>query len=79
MVNDCHQCDVCLANEGRLATKQGVKDASQKILSLLADHQRHSITELFRLQLPTEELNAALSYLVQEEYVYQEDGLIVTA
>ncbi|MBQ2210611.1 MAG: RecQ family ATP-dependent DNA helicase [Prevotella sp.] len=79
MVNDCHQCDVCLANGGRLATKQGVKDASQKILSLLADHQRHSITELFRLQLPTEELNAALSYLVQEEYVYQEDGLIVTA
>ena len=79
MVNDCHQCDVCLANEGRLVTKQGVKDASQKILSLLADRQRHSITELFRLQLPTEELNAALSYLVQEEYVYQEDGLIVTA
>lgn len=79
MVNDCHQCDVCLANEGRLVTKRGVKDASQKILSLLADHQRHSITELFRLQLPTEELNAALSYLVQEEYVYQEDGLIVTA
>ncbi len=79
MVNDCHQCDVCLANEGRLVTNQGVKDASQKILSLLADHQRHSITELFRLQLPTEELNAALSYLVQEEYVYQEDGLIVTA
>ena len=79
MVNDCHQCDVCLANGGRLATKQGVKDASQKILSLLADHQRHSITELFRLQLPTEELNAALIYLVQEEYVYQEDGLIVTA
>ena len=76
---DCHQCDVCLANEGRLVTKEGQQDARQKILSLLADHKRHHITELFRLSLPTEELDAALTYLVQEEHVCQEDGFIERA
>ena len=76
---DCHQCDVCLANEGRLVTKEGQQDAHQKILSLLADHKRHHITELFRLSLPTEELDAALTYLVQEEHVCQEDGFIERA
>ena len=76
---DCHQCDVCLANEGRLVTKEGQQDARQKILNLLADHKRHHITELFRLSLPTEELDAALTYLVQEEHVCQEDGFIEKA
>ena len=76
---DCHQCDVCLANEGRLVTKEGQQDARQKILSLLADHKRHHITELFRLSLPTEELDAALTYLVQEEHICQEDGFIERA
>jgi ATP-dependent DNA helicase RecQ len=76
---DCHQCDVCLANEGRLVTKEGQQDARQKILNLLADHKRHHITELFRLSLPTEELDAALTYLVQEEHVCQEDGFIERA
>ena len=76
---DCHQCDVCLANEGKLVTKEGQQDARQKILNLLADHKRHHITELFRLSLPTEELDAALTYLVQEEHVCQEDGFIEKA
>ena len=74
--HDCHQCDVCLASEGQLVTKQGQATARQQILDLLADRQRHSITELFRLQLPTEELDAALTHLVQEECICQEDGLI---
>ncbi len=73
---NCHQCDVCMGNEGRLVTREGQHDARQKILSLLADKQRHHITELFRLQLPTEELDAALEHLVQEEQVCQEDGFI---
>ena len=76
---DCHQCDVCLANEGRLVTRQGQQDASQKIATLLADKKRHHLTELLRLQVPTEELDAALAHLVQEEKVFQEDGFIELA
>ncbi len=73
---NCHQCDVCLANEGRLVTQKGLTEARQKILAMLADKQQHYLTELFRLKLSTEELNAALTYLVQEEFVYQEDGML---
>jgi len=73
---DCHQCDICLGYEGKLVTKEGQKDAQHKILSMLADNKRHHITELLRLQLPTEELDAALEYLVQEEHICQEDGFI---
>lgn len=73
---NCHQCDVCLADEGKLVTKEGQKVAREKIIALLADGKQHYATELLRLKLPTEELEAALYYLVQEEYIYQEDGLI---
>ena len=76
---NCGQCDVCLEKQGQRITKEGQQTARQQILSLLADHQRHHITELLRLPIPTEELDAALTYLVQEEKIYQEDGFIETA
>ena len=73
---DCGQCDVCLENNGQTITPQGQKEARQQILSLLNDHHRHHITELFRLPLSTEELNAAMTLLIQEEEIEQEDGFI---
>ncbi len=73
---NCHQCDVCLADEGKLVTKEGQKVAREKIVALLADGKQHYVTELLRLKLPNEELHAALYYLIHEEYIYQEDGLI---
>ena len=73
---DCGQCDVCLSGQGHLVTPEGQQDARQRILTLLADRQRHHITELFRLQLPTEELNAALAFLIKEEKIRQDDGFI---
>ena len=73
---DCGQCDVCLSGQGRLVTPEGQQDARQRILTLLADRQRHHITELYRLQLPTEELDAALAFLIKEEKIRQDDGFI---
>ena len=73
---DCGQCDVCMENNGQAVTPQGQEQARQQILSILADHHRHHITELFRLPMSTEELNAALSLLIQEEEIKQEDGFI---
>ena len=73
---DCGQCDVCLSKQGLLVTPEGQQDARQRILSLLADRQRHHITEIFRLQLPTEEANAALAFLIKEEKIRQDDGFI---
>ena len=77
--HDCGQCDVCLQDRGLLVTEAGQQQARQQILALLADGKRHHITELFRLPLPTEELNAALTSLVQEENISQEDGFMVKA
>lgn len=73
---DCGQCDFCLEDNGKTVSKERQNNARHQILDLLADHQRHHITELFRLQLPTDELNAALSYLVEEGKMTQEDGFI---
>ena len=77
--HDCHQCDVCLAGEGRLVTQEGQRDACQQILSLLADGQRHHTTEILRLHLPTEEVNAALESLLREEQILQEDSYLTKA
>lgn len=68
---DCGQCDVCQSIE-----TTDIKDAQQHILALLSDRKRHHITELLRLQLPKEELDAALTSLLQEEHIRQEDGFL---
>ena len=74
--HDCHQCDVCLSEEGRTVTSQGQADATSRILTLLSDHQPHPITELYRLALPPAELDAALTHLMQEELIRQDNGLL---
>ena len=75
--HDCGQCDVCLDAQGKTVTHEGQQTARMQIQSLLADHQHHHITEILRLQLPTEEIDAALSELVQQELVTMDDGLIL--
>ena len=75
--HDCHQCDVCLSHRpGGMVSESNLSDAKARILQLLADHQPHPITELHGIQLPTDELDAALNYLFQEEYIRQEDGFL---
>ena len=77
--HDCHQCDVCLANDGQLVTREGQRDTCQQILTLLADGQRHHTPEILRLHLPTEEVNAALESLLQEEQILLEDSYLSKA
>lgn len=71
---DCGQCDVCQS----IGTSD-IKNAQQHILTLLSDRKRHHITELLRFQLPKEELDAALTSLLQEEHIRQEDGFLTLA
>ena len=74
---DCGQCDVCLREQGQLVTPADQHDASQQILAMLSDRQRHHITELYRLQLPAEALNAALKVLMENEKIRQDDGFLM--
>ena len=76
---DCGQCDVCLNYQGKTVTKAGQHSAKEQILSLLADHQHHHITEILRLPLPTEEIDAALNSLVSEEQIKLHDGYLQLA
>lgn len=75
--HDCRQCDVCLSHrqEG-MVSEPRLNEAMEKILNLLDDGKPHPITDLRDIQLPSDELNAALDYLFQEEYIRQDDGLL---
>ena len=76
--HDCRQCDVCLSHrpEGKVSEPR-LNSAMEKILELLDDGKPHPITDLRGIQLPTDELNAALEYLMKEEYIQQTDGFLV--
>ena len=74
--HDCRQCDVCLSHPHDQVSEPINTAEAHAILELLADGKPHHITELRDIQLPTEPLNAALEYLLREEYIFQEDGFL---
>ena len=75
--HDCHQCDACLSHRSEgLVSEPRMNEAMERILALLDDGQPHPLTELRDLQLPVDELDAALTYLLKEEYIRQSDGLL---
>ena len=74
---DCGQCDVCLSHRAEgLVSEPRLNEAMDSILTLLADGKPHPITDLRDIQLPTDELDAALSYLMKEEHICQSDGFL---
>lgn len=76
--HDCGLCDVCLSHrKGGIVSEPRMNTAQEKILEMLADGKPHPITGLRSIQLPTDELDAALSYLLQEEYILQEDSCLI--
>ena len=77
--HDCGQCDVCLANSDDFLSEDRLSFAKERILSLLSDRQPHHLTQLVSLHLDTDELDAALSYLVAEEMVTLKGSMIEIA
>ena len=75
--HDCGQCDVCLSHrpEG-MVSEPKLNHAMQQIMALFSDGQPHPITDLRDIQLPTDELDAALTYLMKEEYLRLDDGFL---
>ena len=75
--HDCGKCDVCLSHRRQgLVSEPRLNNAMEQILRLLGDGRPHPITDLRGLQLPIGELDSALEYLMKEEYIRQEDGLL---
>ena len=77
--HDCGQCDVCLSYNHTLTNKDKRMEAQQMILNLLADKQKHHITQLHSIPLPYEQIDVALEFLMLEEYIYMEDGYLTLA
>ena len=78
--HDCRQCDVCLSHRPQgMVSEPCLNSVMENILELLADGKPHPITDLRGIQLPTADLDAALTYLLDEEYIRQEDGFIALA
>ena len=74
--HDCRQCDVCLDHTNGHASESTLSPEANAILELLADGKAHPITILNSIQLPTGKLDAILDYLLREEYICQEDGVL---
>ena len=76
--HDCGLCDVCLSHRrGGMVAESNLNSANEQIMRLLNDGTPHPINELHSLQLSTDELDAALEYLLKEEYIRQEDGFLI--
>ena len=73
--HDCGQCDVCQ----QLTANDQQPSATSQLLRLLSDGQRHHLTELHRLSMPTEAIDKALRHLMEEEYIVNHDGFISLA
>ena len=73
---DCGHCDVCLDRSGELVTASGMAAVKEAIDNMLSDGNRHHITELHSIRQRPEVVDAALQYLISEEYIFQEDGFI---
>ena len=77
--HDCGQCDVCLSYSRTLTNKEKREEAQQHILDLLADRKPHHVTQLRSIPLPYEQIDAALEYLMLEEFVYMDSGYLTLA
>lgn len=67
---DCKVCDVCVSSGFHSVSDLDLRRACDQILSLLADKERHRITELNKLVLPNKQMNCALEYLANEEMIH---------
>lgn len=74
--HDCGMCDVCLARRNTLTSESAIAETQAEIMSILADKRRHHITELHSIRRPYEQIDAAITALLHEEMVYQQDGMI---
>ena len=75
--SDCNQCDVCLSHNGEQVTKDSFTAARESILKLLGDHKPHHITEISSIPLSSDDIDAALKRMMNEEEIVFADGCLM--
>lgn len=73
---DCTQCDVCLEHQTDQLADKRLAPVRQQLIALLSDNLPHPITELKSLAIPQRQLDAALQYLISEERILSENGIL---
>jgi ATP-dependent DNA helicase RecQ len=75
--NDCGLCDVCLEHNTDQASEDRISLPKQRIQELLKDGKKHHITELNEMNIPDRQLDEALEFLINEEYIINDCGYII--
>ncbi|WP_311441893.1 RecQ family ATP-dependent DNA helicase [Hoylesella enoeca] len=73
---DCALCDVCLEHQTDQLADKRLAPVRQQLIALLSDNLPHPITELKSLAIPQRQLDAALQYLISEERILSENGIL---
>jgi len=74
--NDCELCDVCLEHNTDQASEDRISLPKKRILEMLKDGKKHHITELNEMDIPDRQLDEALEFLINEEYIINDCGYI---
>ena len=74
--NDCQVCDVCISNRAGRTPGEKIRSARETIIAFLGDKQKHKISELHQLNIPQDQLDHALQYLVNEEKIHLDGSSI---
>lgn len=75
--NDCGLCDVCLEHNTDQASEDRISLPKKRILEMLKDGKKHHITELNEMNIPDRQLDEALEFLINEEYIINDCGYII--
>ena len=75
--NDCGLCDVCLEHNTDQASEDRISLPKQRIQELLKDGKKHHITELNEMNIPDRQLDEALEFLINEEYIINDCGYLM--
>ena len=74
--HDCQQCDVCIDRRSMDDKDKAEKEAEEKIIELLSDHERHHVAELHNIDCSPKAMQEAIRLLVNEEIVKTEQSYI---
>lgn len=74
--HDCQQCDVCIDRRSMNDKEKTEKEAEEKIIELLSDHERHHVAELHNIDCSPKAMQEAIRLLVNEEIVKTEQSYI---
>ena len=74
--HNCGQCDVCITEKKNKEEETEALDVKAAIMEILNDGHCHAITELKSINFTESVINSEIEYLISEEIIIVEDGLL---